>query len=186
MGSSYFAGQITFHIYLRFQSPPSSFQPGKGIRRSPPTHGALGLRFVSRRAAPPRRLPAALRTLQRRQWRLTEGKSAAALSFLRHGCGSKRGTQNGTLVSGNMNQHLLSPVGLILTHTHMSLSSQSGRSMTSQQRAFDLFESALVVGKTARRLGCAVALRLLGLLFHQSRTLEQKGRRRAWVPETLN
>ena len=36
-----------------------------------------------------------------------------------HGCGSKIGTQNGTLVSGNMDQNLWSAGGLILTHTHM-------------------------------------------------------------------
>ena len=34
------------------------------------------------------------------------------------GCGSKICTQNGTLVNGNMEQHLRFP-GLILTHTHM-------------------------------------------------------------------
>ena len=36
----------------------------------------------------------------------------------KYGCGSKIGTQNGTLVSGNMDQNLWSPRGLILTHTH--------------------------------------------------------------------
>ena len=44
--------------------------------------------------------------------RLDEEKTA-------HGCGSKICTQNGTLVSGNMDQHLRSPGGVILTHTHM-------------------------------------------------------------------
>ena len=33
------------------------------------------------------------------------------------GCGSKIGTPNGTLASGNMDQNLWSPGGLILTHT---------------------------------------------------------------------
>ena len=37
------------------------------------------------------------------------------------GCGSKRGTQHGTLVSGNMDQNRWSSGGLILTHTHMAL-----------------------------------------------------------------
>ena len=37
-----------------------------------------------------------------------------------HCCGAKLGTQNGTLVSGNIDQHLWSPGGLILTHAHMS------------------------------------------------------------------
>ena len=35
------------------------------------------------------------------------------------GCGSTIGTQNGTLVNGNMDQNLWSPGGLILTHTHL-------------------------------------------------------------------
>ena len=33
------------------------------------------------------------------------------------GCGSKTGTQNGTLANGNMDNNLRSPVGLFLTHT---------------------------------------------------------------------
>ena len=33
-------------------------------------------------------------------------------------CGSKIGTQSGTLGSGNMDQNLRSPVRLILTHNH--------------------------------------------------------------------
>ena len=33
--------------------------------------------------------------------------------------GSKIGTPNGTLASGNMDQNLWSPGGLILTHTHI-------------------------------------------------------------------
>ena len=33
-----------------------------------------------------------------------------------NGCGSKIGAPNGTLVSGNMDQNLRSPGGLILTH----------------------------------------------------------------------
>ena len=37
---------------------------------------------------------------------------------LLHGCGSKNGTQNGTLANGSMDEILRSP-GLILTHTHM-------------------------------------------------------------------
>ena len=36
-----------------------------------------------------------------------------------YGCGSKTGTQNGTLVSGNLHQNQQVPGGLILTHTHM-------------------------------------------------------------------
>ena len=36
-----------------------------------------------------------------------------------YGSGSKKCTQNGTLVSGNMDQNLRSPGGLILTHTYM-------------------------------------------------------------------
>ena len=40
-----------------------------------------------------------------------------------YGCGSRIGTPNGTLVSGNMDQNLRSPGGLILTHTHMGGSS---------------------------------------------------------------
>ena len=35
-----------------------------------------------------------------------------------YGSGSKIATQNGTLVSGNMDQNLRSPASLILTHTH--------------------------------------------------------------------
>ena len=38
-----------------------------------------------------------------------------------YGCGSKMGTQNGTLVNRNMDQNLRSPGGLILTHTHMAV-----------------------------------------------------------------
>ena len=36
-----------------------------------------------------------------------------------HGCGSKIGTPNGTLVSGHLDQNLRFSGGLILTHTHM-------------------------------------------------------------------
>ena len=36
-------------------------------------------------------------------------------------CGSKIGTQNGTLVSGNMNQNLRSPGALILTQAHVPM-----------------------------------------------------------------
>ena len=36
-----------------------------------------------------------------------------------YGCGSNIGTQDGTLGSGNMDQNLRSPGGLILTHTHI-------------------------------------------------------------------
>ena len=36
-----------------------------------------------------------------------------------NGCGSKIGTPNGTLASGNMDQNLWSPGGSILTHTQM-------------------------------------------------------------------
>ena len=37
-----------------------------------------------------------------------------------HGCGSKPRYQNGTLVSGNMDQNLRNPSSFILSHTHMS------------------------------------------------------------------
>ena len=37
-----------------------------------------------------------------------------------NGCGSKIGTQNGTLASGNMGQNLLSPGGSIWTHTQVA------------------------------------------------------------------
>ena len=37
----------------------------------------------------------------------------------RNGCGSKNRYQNGTLVSGNMDQHLRNPCCLILSHTQM-------------------------------------------------------------------
>ena len=36
-----------------------------------------------------------------------------------HGCGSKNWYQNGTLVSGNMDQNLRNPSCLILSHTHI-------------------------------------------------------------------
>ena len=36
-----------------------------------------------------------------------------------YGCGSKNRYQNGTLVSGNMNQNLRDPSFFILSHTHM-------------------------------------------------------------------
>ena len=36
-----------------------------------------------------------------------------------YGCGSKTRYQNGTLVSGNMDQNLRNPSWLILSHTHM-------------------------------------------------------------------
>ena len=39
-----------------------------------------------------------------------------------YGCGSKIGTQNGSLASGNMDQNLRSPGGLILTHIRIDLS----------------------------------------------------------------
>ena len=42
-----------------------------------------------------------------------------------YGCGSKIGTQNGTLVSGNMDQNLWSPGGSILIHTHINLGRSS-------------------------------------------------------------
>ena len=35
------------------------------------------------------------------------------------GCGSKRGTTNGTLLTGKKDYNLRSPGGLILTHTHI-------------------------------------------------------------------
>ena len=38
----------------------------------------------------------------------------------RNDCGSKIGTPNGTLISGNMDQNLRSPGGLILTHPQMA------------------------------------------------------------------
>ena len=46
------------------------------------------------------------------------------LRLLAAGCGSKIGTSDGTLVSGNMDQDLPSPGDLILTHTHPDLGSQ--------------------------------------------------------------
>ena len=48
-------------------------------------------------------------------------RQVCLLSLCRHGCGSKIGTPNGTLASGNMDQNLWSPGGSILTHTHMSV-----------------------------------------------------------------
>ena len=36
-----------------------------------------------------------------------------------HGCGSRNRCQNGTLVSGNMDQNLRNPPCVILSHTHM-------------------------------------------------------------------
>ena len=42
------------------------------------------------------------------------------LRFTPYGCGSKIGTQNGTLVNGTKDQNLRSPGGLVLTHTHMN------------------------------------------------------------------
>ena len=53
--------------------------------------------------------------------RLVVAGSEPLVFFRVHGCGSKIGTQNGTLVSGNMDQNLWSPGGLILTHTHMDM-----------------------------------------------------------------
>ena len=41
------------------------------------------------------------------------------LKSFRYGCGSKNRYQNGTLVSGNMDQHLRNPSCLILSHTPM-------------------------------------------------------------------
>ena len=37
-----------------------------------------------------------------------------------HGCVSRIGTPNGTLVSGNMDQNLRNPSCLILSHTHIA------------------------------------------------------------------
>ena len=51
--------------------------------------------------------------------RLSLEVERAAIAQYSFGCGSKIGTQNGTLVSGNMDQNLWSPGGLILTHTHL-------------------------------------------------------------------
>ena len=48
------------------------------------------------------------------------------------GCGSKIGTPDGTLVSGNMDQNLRSPGGLILTHTRVR--ARSGRASLSAKR----------------------------------------------------
>ena len=38
-----------------------------------------------------------------------------------NGCGSKIGTQNGTLASGSMDRNLWPPVGLVLTHTQVMI-----------------------------------------------------------------
>ena len=43
------------------------------------------------------------------------------------GCGSKIGTPNGTLATGNMDQNLWSPGGLILTHTRVCIHRQAFR-----------------------------------------------------------
>ena len=47
------------------------------------------------------------------------GGSATIIVIVSYGCGSKIGTQNATLLNGNMDENLWVP-GSILNHTHIS------------------------------------------------------------------
>ena len=70
------------------------------------------------------------------------------------GCGSKIGTPNGTLVSGNLNQNLRNPSCLILSHTQIGFRNHPQRS----DSAIEKQPSASIKSCTApvRRFACAV------------------------------
>ena len=53
------------------------------------------------------------------------------------GCRSKMGTQNGTLVNGNMDENLWVPGGSILTHTQFAPSEQLYRRSMAQRILLD-------------------------------------------------
>ena len=62
-----------------------------------------------------------------------------------YGCGTKQRCQNGTLVSGNMDQNLRNPSGLILSHTHMS--AQTSLSLPNLGFLLDLIATHEYLGK---------------------------------------
>ena len=96
-------------------------------------------------------------------WAFLLERSLPSGSLL-YGCGSKIRYQNGTLVSGNMDQHLRNPSCLILSHTHMFFSrSPSSLSVLATpldpSRLGNQTFSLLVTHKTRRTLHWAHQLR---------------------------
>ena len=82
---------------------PCSFSAGLGqsAERAPPCHHR------------PQALPKKMCSVS------GPGPLGSPMNEAPYGCGSKNRYQNGTLVSGNMDQNLRSPSCLILSHTHM-------------------------------------------------------------------